>query len=150
MQSTIGRNRRRIGCCTMPACRRAIGAAILAPANAGVAMVPEVISGRQTLMFAIIVGLTFERRSTLLWALAIAARLGHYMTTACRGLAGAGFTTSLFIAGHAFAVELDCAAGGIAVFVASCRRIGTALLSNAKTPGACEEERADDARSESA
>jgi Na+/H+ antiporter NhaA len=53
------------------------------------------------------------------------------MATACRGLAGTGFTTSLFIADHAFAMELDFAAGEkIAVFVArpSCRRIGTALL----------------------
>jgi Na+/H+ antiporter NhaA len=130
MQTTIGCNRRRIDCCAMSARRRAIGAAIFAPANAGVATVLEVISGRQTLTLAILVGLTFEGRSTLLRASAMAARLGHSWRQ-CRGLAGTGFTTSPFIADHAFAMELDFAAGEkIAVFVArpSCRRIGTALL----------------------
>jgi NhaA family Na+:H+ antiporter len=41
---------------------------IFALANAGVTMVPEVISGRQTLMFAIIVGLTFGKPLGLLGA----------------------------------------------------------------------------------
>jgi Na+:H+ antiporter, NhaA family len=49
---------------------------IFALANAGVAMVPEVVGGRQTLMFAIIVGLTLGKPLGLVGGSAIAVRLG--------------------------------------------------------------------------
>ena len=49
---------------------------IFALANAGVAILPEVISGRQILMLAIIVGLTLGKPVGLLGASAIAVRLG--------------------------------------------------------------------------
>jgi Na+:H+ antiporter, NhaA family len=131
---------------------------IFALANAGVAMVPGVISGRQMLMLAIIVGLTLGKPLGLLGGSAIAVRLGIAVKpvvytwrqlAGAGALAGIGFTMSLFIAGQAFPVELDFAAGKIAVFVASVLSavIGTALLWNAETPSASEEERAGDSRS---
>ncbi len=124
---------------------------IFALANAGVTMAPQVISGRQTLMLAIIVGLTLGKPLGLLGGSALAVRLGiavkpvAYTWRQLAGagaLAGVGFTMSLFIAGQAFPVKLDFAAGKIAVFVASVLSavIGTALLWNAKTPSASEEE----------
>jgi Na+:H+ antiporter, NhaA family len=125
---------------------------IFALANAGVAMVPEMISGRQTLMLAIIVGLVLGKPLGLLGASAIAVRLRvatkpvAYTWRQLAGagaLAGIGFTMSLFIAGQAFAVAFDFAASKIAVFIASVlsAAIGTALLWNARTPSASEEGR---------
>ena len=63
----------------MPARGRAIWwLPIFALANAGVVMVPEVISGRQTLMFAIIVGLMFGKPLGLLvhrhWPCSVVSR----------------------------------------------------------------------------
>ena len=132
---------------------------IFALANAGVAMHPELISGRQTFMLAIIVGLTLGKPLGLLGASAIALRLGiatkpvAYTWRQLAGagaLAGIGFTMSLFIAGQAFPVEFDFAASKIAVFIASVlsAAIGTALLWNARTPSASEEGRAGPAPSE--
>lgn len=132
---------------------------IFALANAGVAMLPELISGRQTLMFAIIVGLTLGKPLGLLAASAIAVRLGiatkpvAYTWRQLAGagaLAGIGFTMSLFIAGQAFPAEFDFAASKIAVFIASVlsAAIGTALLWNAKTPSTSEEEQAGPSPSE--
>ena len=132
---------------------------IFALANAGVAMLPEMISGRQTLMLAIIVALTFGKPLGLLGASAIAVRLGiatkpvAYTWRQLAGagaLAGVGFTMSLFIAGQAFPVALDFAASKIAVFIASVlsAAIGTALLCNARTPSASEEGRAGTASSD--
>jgi Na+:H+ antiporter, NhaA family len=120
---------------------------IFALANAGVAMLPGVISGRQTLMLAIIVGLTLGKPLGLLGASAIAVRLGiatkpvaytWRQLAGAGGLAGIGFTMSLFIAGQAFPTEFDFAASKIAVFIASVlsAAIGTALLWNARTPSA--------------
>jgi Na+:H+ antiporter, NhaA family len=127
---------------------------IFALANAGVAMLPEMISGRQILMLAIIVALTLGKPLGLLGASAIAVRLGiatkpvAYTWRQLAGagaLAGIGFTMSLFIAGQAFPVAFDFAASKIAVFIASllAAAIGTALLWNARTPSASEESRAD-------
>jgi Na+:H+ antiporter, NhaA family len=126
---------------------------IFALANAGVAMLPEMISGRQTLMLAIIVALTLGKPLGLLGASAIAVRLGiatkpvAYTWRQLAGagaLAGIGFTMSLFIAGQAFSAAFDFAASKIAVFIASVlsAAIGTALLWNARTPSASEEGRA--------
>jgi NhaA family Na+:H+ antiporter len=124
---------------------------IFALANAGVAMAPEVISRRQTLMIAIIVGLTLGKPLGLLGASAIAVRFGiatkptAYTWRQLAGagaLAGIGFTMSLFIAGQAFPLESDFAASKIAVFIASVLSavIGTAVLWSAKTPTPSEEE----------
>jgi len=132
---------------------------IFALANAGVAMAPEVISGHQNLMLAIIVGLTLGKPLGLLGASAITVWLGiatKPVTYTWRQLAGAGalagigFTMSLFIAGQAFPTEVDFAASKIAVFIASVLSavIGTALLWNASSPAASEEERAGAAPSE--
>jgi Na+:H+ antiporter, NhaA family len=123
---------------------------IFALANAGVAILPEVISGRQILMLAIIVGLTIGKPLGLLGASAIAVRLGiatkpvAYTWRQLAGagaLAGIGFTMSLFIASQAFPVDFDFAASKIAVFIASVLSvaIGTAILWNARTPTASEE-----------
>ena len=120
---------------------------IFALANAGVAMLPEVISGRQTLMLAIIVGLTPGKPLGPLGASAIAVRLGiatkpvaytWRQFAGAGGLAGIGFTMSLFIAGQAFPTEFDFAASKMALFIASAlsAAIGTALLWNARTPSA--------------
>jgi NhaA family Na+:H+ antiporter len=124
---------------------------IFALANAGVTMAPEVISGRQTLMLAIIAALTVGKPLGLLGASALAAGLGIATKPAAYtwrqlagagGLAGIGFTISLFIAGQAFPSELDFAASKIAVFIASIlsAMIGTALLWSARTPDVSEEQ----------
>jgi NhaA family Na+:H+ antiporter len=124
---------------------------VFALANAGVAVVPQIISGRQTLMLAIVVGLTLGKPLGLLGASALAVRFGIVtkpvaytwrQLTGAGALAGIGFTISLFIAGQAFAMEVDFAASKIAVFIASILSavIGTALLWNARTPSASDEE----------
>jgi NhaA family Na+:H+ antiporter len=125
---------------------------IFALANAGVAMVPEVISGHQTFMLAIIVGLTIGKPLGLVGASALAVWLGIAMkpgTYSWRQLAGAGalagigFTMSLFIAGQAFPMQSDFAAAKIAVFIASILSavIGTVLLWSARSPTLPEQER---------
>jgi Na+:H+ antiporter, NhaA family len=122
---------------------------VFALANAGVAIAPEVISGRQKLMLAIIVGLTLGKPLGLLGASAIAVRFGFAakpvaftwrQLAGAGALAGIGFTMSLFIAGQAFLTEADFAASKIAVFIASVlsTAIGTALLWNARAPTASE------------
>lgn len=124
---------------------------IFALANAGVAMTMEVISGHQTLMLAIIVGLMIGKPLGLLGASALAVRLGvatkpdvySWRQLAGAGaLAGIGFTMSLFIAGQAFPTQSDFAAAKIAVFIASIlsATIGTALLWNARSPDVSETE----------
>jgi NhaA family Na+:H+ antiporter len=112
-----------------------------------------VISGHQTLMLAIIVGLTLGKPLGLLGASAMTVWLGiatkpvAYTWRQLAGagaLAGIGFTMSLFIAGQAFPTEVDFAASKIAVFIASVLSavIGTALLWGANSPTASEEQRA--------
>jgi len=132
---------------------------IFALANAGVALLPETISGHQALMLAIIVALTLGKPLGLLGASAMAIRLGiatkpvAYTWRQLAGagaLAGIGFTMSLFIAGQAFPVEFDFAASKIAVFIASVlsAAIGIALLWSARTPSTSEEGRAGTVSSE--
>jgi NhaA family Na+:H+ antiporter len=124
---------------------------IFALANAGVSMATEVISGHQTLMLAIIIGLTLGKPLGLVGASALAVRLGIATKPAAYSwrqlagagaLAGIGFTMSLFIAGQAFPVEVDFAAAKIAVFIASVlsAAIGAGLLWGAATPSNSEEE----------
>jgi NhaA family Na+:H+ antiporter len=115
---------------------------LFALANAGVEMVAEVITGRQWLMLAIIVGLTVGKPLGLVAASTLAVKLGiaekpdEYSWRQLCGagaLAGIGFTMSLFIAGQAFPAASDFAAAKIAVFAASVLSalIGVALLWNA-------------------
>jgi NhaA family Na+:H+ antiporter len=122
-------------------------------------MAPEVISGRQTLMLAIIVGLTLGKPLGLLGASGMAVRLGIATKPAAYtwrqlagagALAGIGFTMSLFIAGQAFPLDSDFAASKIAVFIASVLSavIGIAVLWSARTPTSSEEEPAGVAPSE--
>jgi Na+:H+ antiporter, NhaA family len=124
---------------------------IFALANAGVAMTMEVISGHQTLMLAIIIGLMVGKPLGVLGASALAVRLGvatkpdaySWRQLAGAGaLAGIGFTMSLFIASEAFPTESDFTAAKIAVFIASILSaiIGTAVLWNARSPDVSEKE----------
>ena len=112
---------------------------LFALANAGVAITPEVLSGHESLMLAILAGLVIGKPLGLLSASALAVRLGvavkpeEYSWRQLGGagaLAGIGFTMSLFIAGQAFPAQAEFAAAKIAVFAASVLSavIGVALL----------------------
>jgi len=110
---------------------------------------PDVVSGREPLMLAIIGGLMIGKPLGLVGACALAVRLGLAMkpdayswrqVAGAGALAGIGFTMSLFIASQAFSSESDFAAAKIAVFIASVMSaaIGTALLWNARSPVSAE------------
>ena len=112
---------------------------LFALANAGVAMSADVFSGHQPLLLAIMGGLVIGKPLGLLLASVLAVRLGIAVKPAeyswrqlagAGGLAGIGFTMSLFIAGQAFPVASDFAAAKIAVFAASVLSavIGMAVL----------------------
>ena len=116
---------------------------LFALANAGVAITPEVLSGHESLMLAILAGLVIGKPLGLLSASALAVRLGvavkpeEYSWRQLGGagaLAGIGFTMSLFIAGQAFPAQAEFAAAKIAVFAASVLSavIGVALLWSAE------------------
>jgi Na+:H+ antiporter, NhaA family len=101
---------------------------LFALANAGVAMSVDVLDGRGALMAAIIAGLVLGKPVGLVLASVLAVRLGiatkaeEYswsQLVGAGGLAGIGFTMSLFIAGQAFPDASDFSAAKIAVFVAS-------------------------------
>ncbi|HEU4522471.1 MAG TPA: Na+/H+ antiporter NhaA, partial [Thermoanaerobaculia bacterium] len=101
---------------------------LFALANAGVALDPAVVEGRQALMLAIMAGLVLGKPLGLFGASALAVRLGIATKPDAYGwrqllgagaLAGIGFTMSLFIAGVAFLDPADFAAAKIAVFAAS-------------------------------
>jgi NhaA family Na+:H+ antiporter len=101
---------------------------LFALANAGVALAPEVIAGREGLMLAIVAGLTLGKPLGIVAFSAAAVRLGvavkpdgySWRQLAGAGaLAGIGFTMSLFIAGQAFHDPGDFAAAKLAVFAAS-------------------------------
>jgi NhaA family Na+:H+ antiporter len=120
---------------------------LFALANAGVAMALDVVSGREPLMLAIIVGLTVGKPLGLIGASALAVWLrvavkpdaySWRQLAGAGALAGIGFTMSLFIAGQAFPVGSDFAAAKIAVFVASVLSalIGVVLLWTAPTAAA--------------
>jgi NhaA family Na+:H+ antiporter len=113
---------------------------IFALANAGVAMTAGLIGGRERLMAAIVVGLTIGKPVGIMGSTFLAVRLrialkpveySWLQQTGAGGLAGIGFTMSLFIAGQAFPVGADFEAAKIAVFAASVLSavIGVALLS---------------------
>jgi Na+:H+ antiporter, NhaA family len=112
---------------------------IFALANAGVAMSVDVLDGRGALMTAIIAGLVLGKPLGLVLASVLAVRLGiaakadEYswaQLVGAGGLAGIGFTMSLFIAGQAFGDASDFSAAKIAVFAASALSalIGVAVL----------------------
>jgi Na+:H+ antiporter, NhaA family len=112
---------------------------LFALANAGVAISTDVLGGHESLMLAILAGLTIGKPLGLVSVSALAVRLGlavkpdEYSWRQLAGagaLAGIGFTMSLFIAGQAFPAASDFAAAKIAVFAASLLSavIGTALL----------------------
>jgi NhaA family Na+:H+ antiporter len=117
---------------------------IFALANAGVAITTDVLSGRESLMLAIMIGLVIGKPLGFMVASVLAVWLGlgqkpnaySWRQLAGAGaLAGIGFTMSLFIAGQAFPVASDFAAAKIAVFSASvlAALIGVAVLWNAPT-----------------
>ncbi len=112
---------------------------IFALANAGVAITPDVLSGRDPLLLAIMLGLVIGKPLGFIAASVLAVRAGlaqkpnaySWRQLAGAGaLAGIGFTMSLFISGQAFPVPGDFAAAKIAVFTASIvsALIGVAVL----------------------
>ena len=112
---------------------------LFALVNAGVALSPDVFSGHQPLLLAILLGLTVGKplglvaASALAVGLRIALKPDEYSWRQLAGagaLAGIGFTMSLFIAGQAFPASADFAAAKVAVFAASILSaiIGVALL----------------------
>jgi NhaA family Na+:H+ antiporter len=113
-------------------------------ANAGVVLSADMISGHETLILAIVLGLTVGKPLGLVLASAAAVRLNAAVKpdayswrqlTGAGALAGIGFTMSLFIAGQAFPAEPDFAAAKVAVFGASVLSvlIGVALLWGARS-----------------
>lgn len=118
---------------------------LFAFANAGVVLASDVIGGHEPLMLAIIAGLVIGKPLGLLLASWIAVRSALALKPAAYswqqvagagGLAGIGFTMSLFIADQAFPVPADFAAAKIAVFVASIvsALLGVAVLWHAARP----------------
>lgn len=112
---------------------------LFALANAGVVIALGALDGNEPLMFAIMAGLVIGKPVGLLLASALAVWSGIALKPAAYswrqlagagGLAGIGFTMSLFIASQAFPDASDFAAAKIAVFVASVLSaiIGVALL----------------------
>jgi NhaA family Na+:H+ antiporter len=112
---------------------------VFALANAGVPLSGDVTAGREPLMRAIAIGLVVGKPLGLVGgcALAVWARLAVKPATfswrqlaGVGGLAGIGFTMSLFIAGRAFPEAGDFASAKIAVFAASivAAMAGVALL----------------------
>jgi NhaA family Na+:H+ antiporter len=115
---------------------------IFALANAGVAITPGVLDGRGALVAAIVAGLAVGKPLGMLAFSALAVRLrlatkpeaySWRQLAGAGGLAGIGFTMSLFIAGQAFTDPSDFAAAKIAVFAASILSslVGIALLRSA-------------------
>lgn len=112
---------------------------LFALANAGVEISPEVATGREPLMLAIVIGLFVGKPLGLVAASWLAVRTGLAIKpdgyswrhlVGAGALAGIGFTMSLFIAGQAFPPPGDFAAAKIAVFGASVLSaiVGVAIL----------------------
>jgi NhaA family Na+:H+ antiporter len=112
---------------------------LFALANAGVIVTTGVVSGHGTLMLAIVAGLVVGKPFGMVGAAALAVWLkvavkppeySWRQLAGAGGLAGIGFTMSLFIAGQAFPSAEDYAAAKLAVFAASVisALIGVALL----------------------
>lgn len=120
---------------------------LFALANAGVVLTGDVLRGHEPLMLAIMGGLVVGKPLGLVLASALAVWLGlavkptdysWWQLVGAGGLAGIGFTMSLFIAGQAFPEPSDFAAAKIAVFAASVvsALIGLAVLWFARQRGA--------------
>jgi NhaA family Na+:H+ antiporter len=116
---------------------------LFALANAGVVLSGDVLRGHETLMLAIMGGLVVGKPLGLVFASALAVWLKiavkptdytWWQLTGAGGLAGIGFTMSLFIAGQAFPQPSDFDAAKIAVFVASVISaiVGLAILWSAR------------------
>jgi NhaA family Na+:H+ antiporter len=112
---------------------------VFALANAGVALSSDLITGREPLIGAIALGLIIGKPVGLVGGCALAAWARVALKPAgfswrqlagAGGLAGIGFTMSLFIAGRAFPDAGDFGAAKIAVFGASvvAALIGVTLL----------------------
>ncbi len=123
---------------------------LFALANAGVALTGDVLRGHEPLMLAIMGGLVIGKPLGLVLASALAVWLGlavkpkdysWWQLTGAGGLAGIGFTMSLFIAGQAFPEPSDFAAAKIAVFAASVlsAMIGLMVLWSARRSGDAED-----------
>lgn len=118
---------------------------IFALANAGVIISLEVIQTHSGLMLAIILGLVVGKPLGMLSAAWLAVRVGLAAKPAeyswrqlagAGGLAGIGFTMSLFIAGEAYSEPADFRAAKIAIFSASIIAgiVGTLILLPRATP----------------
>jgi NhaA family Na+:H+ antiporter len=101
---------------------------LFALANAGVALTTDVLRGHEALLLAIFGGLVIGKPLGLVAACAFAVWSGvavkpreysWWQLAGAGGLAGIGFTMSLFIASQAFPSPGDFAAAKIAVFGAS-------------------------------
>jgi NhaA family Na+:H+ antiporter len=101
---------------------------IFALANAGVVLSAEVISGHESLMLAILLGLVVGKPLGIVLAAALAVRAGiaekpdAYSWRQLFGagvIGGIGFTMSLFIASQAFPNPAEFAAAKIAIFAGS-------------------------------
>lgn len=112
---------------------------LFALANAGVVLSGEALAGRESLVLAIVLGLTLGKPAGILLgcaaavALRIAEKPAAYSWRQLAGasaLAGIGFTMSLFIAGQAYPLAGDFAAAKVAVLGASVlsAMIGVGLL----------------------
>jgi NhaA family Na+:H+ antiporter len=112
---------------------------VFALANAGVALSSDLITGREPLIGAIALGLIVGKPVGLVGGCALAAwarvalkpaAFSWRQLAGAGGLAGIGFTMSLFIAGRAFPDAGDFGAAKIAVFGASvvAALIGVILL----------------------
>jgi NhaA family Na+:H+ antiporter len=118
---------------------------LFALANAGVALSTQVIAGHEPLMLAIVAGLVVGKPIGLLAFSGLAVGLGIAVKpeqyswrqlAGAGGLAGIGFTMSLFIAGYALPATTDFEAAKIAVFVASILSaiVGVAILCTSENP----------------
>lgn len=101
---------------------------LFALANAGLVFSMEVVSGREPLILAIMLGLVVGKPLGMVTAAAIAVRMGlavkpdaysWQQMIGAGALAGIGFTMSLYIAAKAFPDASDFAAAKIGVFLAS-------------------------------
>jgi NhaA family Na+:H+ antiporter len=101
---------------------------VFALANAGVAWSSRTLTGRGSLVVAIVLGLVVGKPVGILGGAWIASRFGIAIKPAsyswrqllgAGALGGIGFTMSLFIAAHAFGDEADFNAAKIAIFLAS-------------------------------
>jgi len=112
---------------------------LFALANAGLVLSLGVVSGREALMLAIVLGLVVGKPAGMFLSAFVAVRLGLAVKPSAyswrqlagaAALAGIGFTMSLYIGAKAFPAAEDFAAVKLAVFIASliAGAAGTAML----------------------